>query len=218
MAYRLRIKVCGITTAAAGQEAVRQGADAIGLNFYHQSPRYVDRERAQAILQSLPPWVDAVGVFVDTPWQHMVELARSLGRISSLQRHGEHHDLSTSGTLGWIPAFAVRDRVDLDAIAAYLKRCRDADLMPTAILVDGHSEGQYGGTGQRAPWHLLAELDLPVPLLLAGGLTPDNVAEAIRIVRPYGVDVASGVEDRPGTQNSDKMQRFIDNARAAVAR
>ena len=88
--------------------------------------------------------------------------------------------------------------------------------MPAAVLIDAHVPGEYGGTGQKPPWELLADFQLGVPLILAGGLTPDNVAEAIRLVAPYAVDVASGVESNPGQKDSDKMRRFIDNARGAL--
>src|SRR5205814_10530314 len=103
----------------------------------------------------------------------------------------------------------------LNDISRYLDVCRNTNRLPAAILLDAHVPGQYGGTGQKAPWHLLADFKPGVPVLLAGGLTPDNVAEAVRVVRPYAVDVASGVEARPGHKDEDKMRRFIANARGA---
>jgi phosphoribosylanthranilate isomerase len=109
----------------------------------------------------------------------------------------------------------VRDAASLDQITACLDLLRAAGAAPAAILVDAHVPGQYGGTGQTAPWHLLADFQPGVPLILAGGLTPDNVAEAIRIVRPYAVDVASGVESSPGKKDPDKLRRFIDAVRAS---
>jgi phosphoribosylanthranilate isomerase len=116
----------------------------------------------------------------------------------------------------WVVAFAVRDRQSLTAIDAYLDRCRQEGRLPDALLVDAHVPGEYGGTGQVAPWDLLAEYRPPVPLILAGGLTPENVAEAVRRVRPYGVDVASGVESSPGRKDAEKMRRFIAEARRAA--
>ena len=121
-------------------------------------------------------------------------------------------------SLAWlIVAFVVRDQNSLQDIAGYLHRSRTLGQVPDAILVDAHVPGQYGGTGRVAPWDLLADFRPGVPLILAGGLTPDNVAEAVRIVRPYGVDVASGVEQQPGVKDAEKMRRFIGNAREAAA-
>ena len=112
----------------------------------------------------------------------------------------------------------MRDAASLQAIELYLDACRASRRTPSALLLDGHASGQHGGTGQTAPWHLLASFRPGVPIILAGGLTPDNVAEAIQIVRPYGVDVASGVESAPGRKDSEKMRRFLANAREAAAR
>ena len=111
-----------------------------------------------------------------------------------------------------------RDRQSLQTIDAYLDACRQQRLLPAAILVDAHVAGQYAGTGRTAPWELLADYRPGVPLLLAGGLMPENVAEAVRLVRPYGVDVASGVESAPGRKDAEKMRRFLGNAREAAAR
>jgi phosphoribosylanthranilate isomerase len=104
----------------------------------------------------------------------------------------------------------------LQAITRYLDVCRLRGALPSAVLVDASVPGQYGGTGRQAPWHLLATFRPGVPLILAGGLTPDNVAEAVRLVRPYAVDVASGVESAPGHKDPDKVRRFIDKAREAA--
>ena len=108
--------------------------------------------------------------------------------------------------------------MDLQGIARYLDRCRSLELLPAAVLVDAHVSGQYGGTGQTLPWDLLADFRPGVPLILAGGLTPENVAEAVRLVRPYAVDVASGVELSPGRKDAEKMRRFIGSAREAAAK
>ncbi len=104
------------------------------------------------------------------------------------------------------------------SLAAWMKQQRPKRILPPAILIDAHVPGQFGGTGRIAPWELLADFRPEVPLILAGGLTPENVAEAVRIVRPYGVDVASGVETSPGHKDPDKMKRFIENAREAAER
>jgi phosphoribosylanthranilate isomerase len=213
MSYHVRVKICGVTTAADAQQAVALGADAIGLNFYEGSPRFVESSAAQLILRELPPFVAAAGVFVEVPMRDAIERIQDLGHINIIQWHGKNHEPSYH----LIPAFPVRDAASLQAIQHYLDACRAIGSLPSALLLDGYAPGQHGGTGQTAPWHLLASFQPGVPIILAGGLTPDNVAGAIRIVRPYGVDVASGVESAPGRKDAEKMRRFVANAREAAA-
>jgi phosphoribosylanthranilate isomerase len=143
---------------------------------------------------------------------------QALGGIRTFQWHGEDHEVGDPSPFLHIPAFPVHDRQSLVEITRYLALCRDLGHVPAAVLVDAHAPGRYGGTGQTAPWDLLADFRPGVPLILAGGLTPDNVAEAVRIVRPYGVDVASGVEQSPGHKDPDRMRRFVANAREAADR
>jgi phosphoribosylanthranilate isomerase len=218
MAYHLRIKICGVTNVADSQEAVRLGADAIGLNFYAPSVRSVERDQAEAILRELPPLVQAVGIFVNQPLQLVCTMVQPLGRIHTVQWHGEECDLSDCYPFHLIQAFPVRDAKSLLSITRYLDMCQTFGRLPSAVLVDAHVPGQHGGTGQTAPWNLLASFRPGVPVILAGGLTPENVAEAVRIVQPYAVDVASGVEVDPGRKDAEKMRRFIGNAREAAAR
>ncbi|HTU91131.1 MAG TPA: phosphoribosylanthranilate isomerase [Gemmataceae bacterium] len=218
MSYHVRVKICGVTTEADAQQAALLGADAIGLNFYSGSPRCIAANTAQLILRELPPFVAAVGVFVEEPIREAVEQIQALDRIHIIQWHGQKHEPSDCFLYHLIAAFPVRDAAGLQAIQSYLDACRDAGCMPSALLLDGHAPGQHGGTGQKAPWHLLDSFQPCVPVILAGGLTADNVAEAIRIVRPYGVDVASGVESTAGRKDADKMRRFLANAREAAAR
>jgi phosphoribosylanthranilate isomerase len=130
-----------------------------------------------------------------------------------VQWHGDQPELPQPG-LRFIPAFPVRDQDSLTRIHTYLGQCRTLGSLPVAVLVDAQVAGKHGGTGQAAPWDLLATFRAEVPLILAGGLTPDNVAEAIRLVQPYAVDVASGVESTPGRKDSDKMRQFIDVVRS----
>lgn len=215
MAAHLQIKICGITNEADAQRAADLGADAIGLNFYRLSPRYVEPKQADGILRRLPPFVDAVGLFVEQPLGEAIRLVKQLGRIGTIQWHGERHEVVNTFPFRFIPAFHVRDGSSLAIIATYVRACRDAGHAPDAVLLDAHVSGQYGGTGQVAPWRLLADFRPGVPIILAGGLTPENVAEAIGIVRPYGVDVASGVEQSPGVKDAEKMRRFIQAARVA---
>jgi phosphoribosylanthranilate isomerase len=206
---RIRIKICGITNPADAEEAAGLGADAIGLNFYAKSPRCIDEATARRIVKALPPFVDPVALFVNEPLLQAQQIAQRLG-IRTVQVHGDVQGPWPPGEMCWIPAFSVGDAAGLAALEMALARMATA---PAAILVDAHVAGMFGGTGQVVPWHLLAAYRPSVPLILAGGLTPDNVAEAIRIVRPAAVDVASGVESRPGKKDVEKMRRFIDAVR-----
>jgi phosphoribosylanthranilate isomerase len=207
-----RIKICGITDPADAELAVSIGAAMIGVNFYVKSPRYVDDARAKSIVGAIPTTVEAVGVFVSEPWRNAAHFAALLG-IHTVQMHGEFGPIPQG--VRAIPAFAMRGAESLQEIVAFLERHRAIGVTPSAILIDAHVPGVYGGTGKTAPWQLLADFKPSVPLILAGGLTPDNVAEAIRIVKPLAVDVASGVESSPGKKDADKMRRFIDAVRGA---
>ncbi len=209
----VRVKICGVTTPADACLAAQLGADAVGLNFYAPSPRCLDDARAAAILRELPVFVETVGVFVEESAAAMIERARRLGRLHALQLHGAHAESMDTTPYPLIVAAPVKDAASLATLTHYLDRCRAAGQMPAALLVDAHVPGLHGGTGQTAPWDLLADFRPGVPLILAGGLTPDNVAEAIRRVRPYAVDVASGVESSPGCKDAEKMRRFIENAK-----
>jgi phosphoribosylanthranilate isomerase len=217
MAYRVRVKICGITNPADALEAARLGADAVGLNFHPPSPRYLDPNECLPVLRVLPPFVEPVAVFVDRPLRQVFETLNNLGRIRTFQWYGSRRELSDTYPFQYIPAFPVQDRDSLLAITRYLDNCASFGSQPAAVLIDASVPGQHGGTGQPVPWHLLAGFNPGVPLILAGGLTPDNVAEAVRIVRPYAVDVASGVERGPGLKDAEKMRRFIDSACEAAA-
>ncbi len=225
----VRIKICGVTTPADAVLAAQLGADAIGLNFYEPSPRHVTIQQAGEILRVIPPRLQPIGVFVDEPLGFVRWTAVMAGGIETVQIHGDHTEILPprdpcihpairqvvhDHVLTTIAAFAIQDAVGLSRIASYVTRQRSQYGHASPILVDAHVPGMYGGTGQTAPWQLLAGFDPGVPLILAGGLTPDNVAEAIRIVRPYAVNVASGVESVPGRKDPEKMRRFIENARA----
>ena len=205
----VRIKICGITKPADARAAAALGADAIGLNFYPKSVRNIDADTAKTIVLELPPFVTPVALFVNEPIAQIQMMAKRLA-IGTVQVHADTLEPIPVDDFRWIPAFTVASAADLETIRTYAEKSR-----PAAILVDARMPGMYGGTGQTAPWHLLAGFDPGAPVILAGGLTPDNVAEAIRIVRPYAVDVASGVESTPGQKDAEKMRRFIDAVRAA---
>lgn len=215
---QLRVKICGITNESDARRVAYLGADAIGLNFYAQSKRYIDPKFAEFILRELPPFVDPVAVFVNQPLRQVFELLNQLGRIRTFQWHGDNPELSDAFPFRMISAFPVRDQQSLADINRYLDVCQGMGRLPGAVLVDAQVPGEYGGTGQTAPWHLLADFRPPVPVILAGGLTPDNVAAAVRLVKPYAVDVASGVEKSPGQKDPEKVRRFIANAREAAAK
>jgi phosphoribosylanthranilate isomerase len=216
----LRIKICGVTNPADAVLAAELGADAVGLNFHPGSPRSIDPTTATAILQELPVWTEAVGVFVNRPLRDIAAMLQPLERIRTIQWHGdaEQREVASVAPYHLIAAFAVRDAASLDTIVRYLDQCRALGQLPAAVLVDAHVPGQHGGTGRTAPWEMVAKFNFGVPVILAGGLTPENVAEAVRIVQPWSVDVASGVEEDPRRKDTDKMRRFIANARAAQAR
>lgn len=204
-----RIKICGITNVNDAELAASLGVDMIGINFYRQSPRFVDDATAGAIVRAIPLSIETVGVFVSKTWADAFAATAAL-EIGAVQMHGDF-DGQLMPKYQSIPAFAVQDASSLNSIFTYLA---SSSVAPRAILVDGHMAGQFGGTGQAAPWQLLADFHPGVPLILAGGLTPENVAEAIRIVKPFAVDVASGVESSPGKKDADKMRRFIDAVRS----
>jgi phosphoribosylanthranilate isomerase len=215
MSSRVRIKICGISSVADAEQAVGLGADAIGLNFHPRSPRHVAYEKAKEIILAVPPLVEIVGVYVGTLLE-LVAHARHVPMIRTVQRHAASHEVGMLPE-GYrlIEAFQVPGRHSLADITRYVEDATREDRPPAALLIDGSTPGQFGGTGHPAPWKELADFDPGVPLILAGGLTPDNVAEAIRTVHPYAVDVASGVEAAPGRKDIEKMKRFIDNARSA---
>jgi len=198
--------VCGITNVEDALAAVDAGAFALGLNFYPHSPRYVHPQEAGAIVKSLPGSVWAVGVFVDEVWERVAGIAAEVG-LTALQFHGDESPAFCGEWKGKrvIKALRVRDRHAAAVAATYA-----VDF----ILADAYVEGRFGGTGTRIATQFLAGFDRS-RLILAGGLTPDTVAAVVRVVRPFAVDVASGVESAPGKKDWNLMKRFIANARAA---
>jgi phosphoribosylanthranilate isomerase len=201
------VKICGVRTPADAAFAAECGADAVGLNFFPKSPRYLDPKQAADVVRALPPFIAPVGVFVGVPMRQATAIAFQLG-LRAIQTY----EMSPEDTFPFahIPSFRVKDTASLDGIRSYV-----AVRKPAAVLVDAFVEGEMGGTGTRAPWQLLAGFDPGVPLILAGGLTPENVADAIRTVRPWGVDVASGVESSPGVKDPGKVRAFVAAVRAA---
>lgn len=209
----VRIKICGVTTPADARFAADCGADAVGLNFYPQSPRYVAPRAAAELVRSLPPFTAPVGVFVGMPMRQVCAVAYQLG-LRGIQTYDDRPS-EDPFPFAHVPAFRVKDESGLLHVREYVQAAAKLGHKPSAVLIDSFVDGAMGGTGHRAPWHLLEGFDPGVPLILAGGLTPDNVAEAVSRVRPWGVDVASGVETAPGVKDPDKIVRFVKNARDA---
>ena len=197
----VRVKICGITTVDDAIAAREAGAWAIGVNFFPNSPRYVVPERAADIVAAVPE-VLCVGVFVNESRERVESIADDVG-LGALQFHG---DENPAYCRHWerpvVKAFRIRDAASVAGAQGF-----DVDF----ILADAHADGLYGGSGRVLPWTLLAEMD-KARLILAGGLDPDNVADAVRAVRPYAVDVASGVEATPGRKDSEKIRRFVEHA------
>ena len=201
----VRIKICGVTSLADAVCAVEVGADAIGFNFYELSPRYIAPSAVRGISRELPDEVWRVGVFVDKAREEVESVVERAG-ITVLQFHGsETADFCRSWSKPIIKAVRVRDRSDLIAAMQY-----PVDF----ILADTYVEGEPGGTGTRFDWTLLDVCDRS-RLILAGGLNPDNVADAIRRVRPFGVDVSSGVERSPGVKDPERVREFVIHAKTA---
>jgi phosphoribosylanthranilate isomerase len=209
-----RVKICGVMTPEDAVLAAEAGADAIGLNFYSKSPRSIDPRTAMAIVDALPPFTSTIGVFVDMPFRHATALGFQLG-LRGIQDYADTPPIMNPFPFAHIPAFRVKNAESLAQVAEYLNCAEQLNRTPSAVLIDSFVEGAMGGTGHPAPWHLLADVKFSMPLILAGGLTPENVTEAIRVVKPWGVDVASGVESSPGRKDHDKLRAFIERAKSA---
>lgn len=193
------VKICGITRAADAQAAVKLGASAIGFIFWPKSARFIDPERARAIVAGLPAFVTPVGVFVNQETPHINEVARLVG-LGAVQLHGDERP----EMLGAIerPVVKAVSRIDSDTAVAWPDRVR--------LLVDADDPVRRGGTGARADWDAAAALAAVRPVVLAGGLDASNVAEAVRRVRPFGIDVSSGVEVSPGIKDPARLAQLFE--------
>ncbi|RPI45884.1 MAG: phosphoribosylanthranilate isomerase [Betaproteobacteria bacterium] len=206
---RTRIKICGITRAADARVACLAGADALGFVFFAPSPRNVAPEVVREILGSLPPFVTSVGLFVD-PDPEFVRRTLAVARVDLLQFHGDESP-QFCGSFGVPFIKAVRMRPEVDLLE-YARRFRSA----RGLLLDTYVSGIQGGTGIRFDWGLIPA-DFPLPIVLSGGLDPDNVAEAVRQARPWAVDVSSGVEAAKGVKDPQRILDFIAGVRDADA-
>lgn len=200
------VKICGVTNLEDALAAVEAGADLLGFNFYRRSPRYLSPEDARRIVERLPETVTGVGVFVNEPAEEVEAIAREAG-LGTVQLHGDETPEFCRSLRGLKAIKALRVRQGFDAAAC--------SLYPVeAVLLDAYTAGAFGGTGHTFDWTLARQARALVErLFLAGGLTPDNVAEAVRAVRPYAVDVCSGVETSPGRKSPQLMRRFVEQVK-----
>lgn len=198
------IKICGITNLEDAVAAVAAGADALGFNFYKPSPRYITPQRARGIIEQLPDAIIKVGVFVNEESPKVVQDIANQAGVTALQLHGDEspdycHELATDKYV--IKTFAVSDDFDPQLPKSYQVH---------AIMLDTKHNKLRGGTGRVFDWSVAQQVSKIVPrLYLAGGLSPENVAEAVETVRPYAVDACSSLEDQPGTKNEERMRAFV---------
>ena len=209
---KTKVKICGITNADDAAAALRAGADALGFVFYPKSPRAVTKEEARDIIARLPPFVTTVGVFVNTVVD-MVKDIKEFCRLGVIQLHGEEgpeYCAEIPGTV--IKAIRIKDLGDIGRLKEYDTEGNNVG----AFLLDTFKEGTPGGTAETFDWSIAVEAKRCCErIILSGGLTPDNVAEAVARVAPYAVDVSSGVESAPGIKDPGKLRRFIEGAKGS---
>jgi phosphoribosylanthranilate isomerase len=205
------VKICGITNAADARSAVEVGANSLGFNFYPKSPRFIAKADAAKIRTQLPASVESVGVFVNASAADVAALCGEI-KLGAAQLHGDESPevvAELSRVLKVIKAFRVDDDFSLERLDEYGGAA--------AFLLDAAQAGQYGGTGQTVDWGLARKAAAAHRIILAGGLTIANVGEAIRFVRPCGVDVATGVESKPGRKDHGKVREFVEEVRRVEA-
>lgn len=200
----MRVKICGITHSEDAQASVDLGADALGFVFA-KSPRQVTKEQAREIIKDLPPFITPVGVFVDEQVDKIKEIC-NFCNIGTVQLHGSEDPSYVNGLMEYkiIKAFRIKDEGDLRPLAIYKAH---------AFLLDSYVKDAVGGTGVAFRWELARQAYKYGTIILSGGLTPENVKEAIHIVKPYAVDVSSGVESSPGKKDKQLIKRFIKNVK-----
>jgi len=208
----VRVKICGITNPADARLATELGADALGFNFYEKSPRAVSPADAWEIRRKLAPFVSAIGIFVDWKPSAVTALATSL-RLDAVQLHGDEGARNVDDCSKQLPVIKAL-HMGPEFSEKQFSRFRSASAFLLDAAPNADKPKQFGGTGRTIDWPLARKLAATHRIILAGGLTPENVAEAIRTVRPYAVDVASGVESRPGKKDLGKLRAFF----AEVAR
>lgn len=211
-APKVKVKICGITNWPDARRAIAAGADFLGFNFYAGSPRYVTPAKARRIVRRLPKRIMSVGVFVNESEQKMLEIAEVVG-LDRVQLHGEESALTVRRVGRSLPVIKAL-RVQKTLRPSQLARFAHA----SAVLLDGFDAAQWGGSGRTFDWHVAeraARRGARVKLFLAGGITPENVAQAIRTARPYAVDVCSGVEAKPGKKDPKRLKAFMHEVEKA---
>ena len=203
----VRVKICGITNAADALAAVDAGANLLGFNFYEKSARFLTESAAAKIRAQLAKNVEAVGIFVNAPAAVIAALCNSL-KLDAAQLHGDEPPEAVAELTRRVPVIKAF-RVEPDFPLKTLDEYRDA----FAFLFDAAHTGQYGGTGRTTDWDVARRAAKDHRIILAGGLKVENVAAAVRIVRPYGIDVASGVESKPGKKDHGRLREFIQEVR-----
>ena len=203
-----QVKICGITNLEDALHATACGADALGFVFYPGSPRFVDPDRARQIISELPPFVTTVGLFVNEPPARIRETVEFCG-LNTVQLHGdEEPNQCCYPPCRVIKALRLKPEMDKVFFSSY---------PVSALLLDAYVVDQYGGTGHQCDWHTAADVAASHCVILAGGLNPGNIAEAVQQVLPYGVDVSSGVEKKPGLKDPEKVASFIRLAKEALS-
>jgi phosphoribosylanthranilate isomerase len=198
-----KIKICGITNIEDALLAIDLGADALGFVFYRGSKRYIDPENANNIISKLPPFITTVGIFVNQGLDE-INYTKERAGFDTIQLHGDESPDFCKNFARVIKAIRVKENIDSELIESYPVK---------AVLFDTFSEESYGGTGRSFVWDALKDLNTTKRIILSGGLTPENVFQAVRMVHPYAVDVSTGVEDYPGKKNSEKLKKFIEAVR-----
>lgn len=205
---RVKVKICGITLKEQALEIASLAVDAMGFVLYPASPRYVNPETVGDILKELPPFLKTVGVFVDEVLEKLVEITRKTG-LDLVQLNGnespKYCNLLTLQGISWIKVFRIKDSLDEHAWSIYPSRY---------FLLDAWSVKDYGGTGKTFSWDLAAEASKNYQIILAGGINSDNIENAISQVKPYGIDVSSGVETAPGIKSIKKINQLLANIKA----
>ena len=204
----MKVKVCGITNYADAAMALDEGVDALGFNFYPRSPRYIRPEDARSIIRCIPPFAITVGLFVNVSEPQQVSATARVAGVQVLQLHGDETPGYCRALADWTLIKAVR--IGENGVPSGLE-----EYAVQAFVLDAKDDALFGGTGKSFDWDLVRGLQRLRPIVLAGGLRPDNVREAIRVVAPYGVDVCSGVECAPGKKDAARLKQFMDEVRNA---
>ena len=209
---KVKVKICGITNWADAKRAIDAGADFLGFNFYPKSPRYIAPAKARRIVQRLPKHVSAVGIFVNESEEKLLSIARSVG-LDRLQLHGDETPAAVSRLRRSLPVIKAV-RAGNSFRPAQLSRLKSA----SAILLDGYDRRLRGGTGKTVDWRLARRANRYARVFLAGGLTPENIADAIHTAQPYAVDVCGGVEATPGKKDPRRLRALMSAVEAARKR